>query len=174
MTMMVGGSPGTIYSETDLTQGKCPILGTKLSVVDPVAGGVKEYVLCKVAASNNLISGQVCTINGAFVVTVAAVAAGNTREDQLGVAITPVTSGTASASTLIWVQIYGRCSVLASTSILPNVSLKVGTTAGQLTTAGAVTASAHVKGIVLIATSNTAGSLTSAMLNYPRYGTYSF
>ena len=174
MTMLVGGSPGRIYSEADQTAGICPSLGTRLSVVDPVAGGNKEYVLCKVAASNNLISGHVCTINGNFVVTVAAVAAGNTREDQLGVAITPVTSGTASASTLIWVQIYGRCSVLASLSILPNIGLKIGTTAGQVTTAGTVTASAHVKGIVLIATSNTAGSLTQAMLTYPRYGTYSF
>ena len=173
MTMMVGGSPGRIYSETDETSGVCPAKGSKLSVVDP-GQGTKEYVLCKVAASNNLISGKVCTINGDFVVTVAAVSTGNTREDMLGVAITPVTSGTASASTLIWVQIFGKCSVLASLSILPNIGLKIGTTAGNVTTAGTVTASAHVKGIVLLATSNTAGSLTSAMLNYPRYGTYGF
>ncbi len=175
MTMMVGGSPGRIYSEADETSGVCPAKGTKLTVVDTLnAGGTKEYILCKVAASNNLISGTVCTINGNFVVTVAAVAVGNTRQDQLGVAITPTVSGTASASTLIWVQVFGRCSVLASLSILPNIGLKIGTTAGQLTTQGAVTASAHVHGIVLIVTSSTAGTVCLAQLNYPRYGTFSF
>jgi len=173
MTMMVGGSPGTIYSETDQVQGKCPVLGTKLVVADP-AGSTKEYILCKVAASNNLISGQVCTINGNFVVTVAAVAVGNTRQDQLGVAITPVTSGTASASTIIWVQIFGRCSILASVSTLPNIGLKIGVTAGTVTAQGAVTASGHTHGIVLVATSGIQGALAPAQLNYPRYGTFSF
>jgi hypothetical protein len=170
--MLVGGQPGRIYTDTEVSQGKGN-LGERLSVKDS-AGGVKEYIFCMVAASQNLIGGQVVTISGGFAVTVAAVSTGSTRQDQLGVAIIAPNSTTASASNYIWVQVYGRCSVMASTSILPNIGLKIGTTAGVLTTQGAVTASAHTHGIVLTATSGVVPALTPAILNYPRYGTFSF
>jgi hypothetical protein len=168
--MLIGGSPGRIYSETDASQGIAPSQGERLSVKDS-SGGVKEYVFCKVAASQNLITGHVVTINGDFVVTIAAVAEGNTRVDQLGVAITPTTSGTASASTLIWVQVFGRTLVRASLSALPGVGLKIGSVAGNLDDDAAASASAAVHGIVLTATSGLAATLCAAILTYPRYGT---
>ncbi len=170
--MLIGGSPGRIYSEADASSGIAPSLGERLSVKDASSGGVKEYIFCKVAASQNLTTGEIVTISGGFVVTVAAIAVANTAAHQLGVAITPTTSGTASASTLIWVQVFGRAMVRASLSALPNVALKIGgTTAGHLDDDAAGSASAAVIGIVLTATSNLAGELCAAILTYPRYGT---
>lgn len=166
--MFIGASPGRIYTEADFTKGKVPAKGT--FAMDEAGG--KAYILCQVAASQNLIGGQVVTVSGGFVVTVAAVAAGNTRGDQLAIAITSA-SVTASASMYIWCQVYGRSQVMASTSILPNVALKIGTTAGVVTTAGAVTASVHTPGIILTATSNVVPALTACILNYPRYGSSS-
>ena len=167
MTNFIGAQPGRIYTPADFRQGRCPARGTRYT--DNANGG-KEYLLCEVAAAQNLISGTVVTVSSGFVVTVAAVAVGNTRADQLAIAIT---TATASASMFIWCQIFGRCSVLASTSILPNIGLKIGTTAGVLTTAGATTASAHTPGIILTATSGVVPALTAAILNYPRYGSSS-
>jgi hypothetical protein len=170
--MMIGGSPGRIYSETEASNGICPSQGERLSVKDASSGGVKEYVMCKVAAAQNLIIGKVVTISGDFVVTSAADGtAANTAHHQLGVAITPTTSGTASASTLIWVQVFGRTMVRATLSALPNIGLKIGTTSGQVTDTAAASASAAIHGIVLTATSNLAGELCAAILTYPRYGT---
>jgi hypothetical protein len=167
MANLVGGQPGTIYTPDDFRLGKCPARGTLLET-----GNGKQYMLCEVAASQNLVHGHVVTVSGGFVVTVAAVAAGNTRGDQLAVVVTSA-SVTASASMFVWVQVYGRGFVFASTSILPNVALKIGTTAGVVTTAGAVTASVHTPGIVLTATSNVVPALTACILNYPRYGSSS-
>jgi len=164
---LAGAQVGRIFTEAEIkTKGKGHAAGSR--VVDKDG---KEYVFCQVAASQNLINGHVVTINAGFVVTVAAVATGNTRGDQLGVAV--ITTLTASASMYIWVQTYGRGNVLASTSILPNIGLKIGTTAGVLTTAGAVTASAHTPGIILTATSNVVPALTACILQYPRYGSSS-
>jgi hypothetical protein len=170
MTMMIGGSPGRIYSETEASQGIAPSQGERLSVKDASSGGTKEYLFCKVAASQNLITGHVVTIDGSFVVTIAAVATANTAAHQLGVAITPTTSGTASASTLIWVQVFGRTLVRASLSALPNIGLKIGSVAGQVDDDPASSASAAIQGIVLTATSNLAAELCAAILTYPRYG----
>ena len=168
--MLVGGSPGRIYSEADASSGIAPAQGERLSVKDPGNGGVKEYVFCKVAASQNLICGHIVTISGDFVVTVAAVAVANGAANQLGVAITPTTSGTASASTLIWVQVFGRTLVRASLSALPNIALKIGSVAGNVDDDAAASASAAIHGIVLTATSNLAAELCAAILTYPRYG----
>lgn len=167
MTNLIGGSFGRIFTPAEYRRGQCPSRGTRITTADS-----KEYILCEVAASQNLILGQVVTVSSGFVVTVAAVATGNTRADQLAVAITSA-SVTASASMFIWCQIWGRSQVMASTSILPNIGLKIGTTAGVLTTAGATTASAHTPGIILTATSGVVPALTAAILNYPRYGSSS-
>ena len=167
--MLIGGQPGRIYSGDEVAQGKAS-KGERLSVKDST-GGVKEYILCEVAASQNLITGNIVTISGDFVVTVAAVAVATSAANQLGVAITPTTSGTASASTYIWVQLFGRTLVRASLSALPNVALKIGTTAGQVDDDAAASASAAIHCIVLTATSNLAGELCAAILTYPRYGT---
>ena len=168
MTMMIGGQPGRIYTPDDFRLGKCPNRGSRYTTNEG-----KEYILCEVAASQNLVTGKVVTISAGFVVTVAAVAAANTAAHQLGVAVIDPSTTTASASTFIWVQVYGRGSVLASTSILPNVYLKIGTTAGNVTTGSAVTASAQIMGIVLTATSGVTPALTAAILTYPRYGAVS-
>jgi hypothetical protein len=167
---LVGGQPGRIYSGDEVAAGKVSP-GQRLSVRDPNSGGDKEYVLCCVAAAQNLTLGTVVTIDGSFVVTVAAVATANTAHNQLGVVVTPTTSGTASASAYIWVQTFGRTLVRASTSVLPAVGLKIGTTAGIVTDTAAASASAAINGIVLTATSNTSDSLTAAILTYPSYGT---
>lgn len=168
MAYLIGAQLGRIYTPAEFRQGKCPTRGTRLETGD----GGKEYLFCEVAASQNLIHGQVVSVSSGFVVTVAAVATANTRADQLAVVITSA-SVTASASMFIWCQIYGRTQVMASTSILPNIGLKIGTTAGVLTTAGATTASAHAPGIILTATSGVVPALTAAILNYPRYGSSS-
>lgn len=165
MTYIIGAQPGRVYTPEEFRTGKVPARGT---LATDNAG--KVYLLCEVASGQNLLNGHVVTVSGGFVVTVAAVATGNTRADQLAVAVVSVT---ASASMFIWCQVYGRSNVLASTSILPNIGLKIGTTAGVLTTAGAVTASAHTPGITLTATSNVVPALTAAILNYPRYGSSS-
>jgi hypothetical protein len=170
--MLVGGQPGRIYSGEEIAQGKAA-KGMRLSVKDPSSGGDKEYVLCCVAAAQNLITGNVVTIDGDFVVTIAAVAVANTAANQLGVAITPTVSGTASASTYIWVQTFGRTMVRASLSALPGVALKIGSVAGQVDDDAAASASAGIHGIVLTATSNLAAELCAAILTYPRYGTTS-
>lgn len=171
MTMLIGGQPGRIYTGEEIAAGKAS-LGQRLMVKDATSGGDKEYVLCLVAASQNLISGHVVTINGGFTVTVAAVATANTRRDQLGVAITTQTSvtATASASTYIWVQVYGRTSVITTVSATLGTTLKIGTTAGVVTSLTApVTASAFIHGMVLTATGGTQGTVCAAILSYPSY-----
>lgn len=170
--MLIGGQPGRIYTSDEIAQGKAS-KGQRLSVKDPAGGGDKEYVLCVVAASQNLISGQVVTIDGDFAITVAAVAVANTAANQLGVCVTPTVSGTASASTYIWVQVFGRGYVMASLSALPAVALKIGSVAGQVDDDAAASASAGIHGIVLTATSGLAATLCAAILTYPRYGTTS-
>ena len=52
MTYIIGAQPGRIYTPTDLRQGRCPSKGTRA-----VANDGKEYLLCEVAAAQNLISG---------------------------------------------------------------------------------------------------------------------
>ena len=168
--MLIGGQPGRIYTGDEIAAGKAS-KGQRLSVKDPNSGGDKEYVLCEVAASQNLILGHVVTISGDFVVTIAAVAVANGAHHQLGVAITPTVSGTASASTYIWVQVFGRTLVRASLSALPNIALKIGSVAGNVDDDAAASASAAIHGIVLTATSNLAAELCAAILTYPRYGT---
>src|SRR5262245_61230430 len=113
-----GANPGTVYTETEVLQGKCPAVGAMASTVD--SQGSKVFVMCKVAASQNLTNGHVVTVANNFVVTVAAA---NTpaigRSDMLAIAVCSVT---ASASTQIWCQVYGRGNVQASLSALPNIA----------------------------------------------------
>jgi len=164
MTIHVGGAPGTQYSGDDLLKGKCPRPGTRLTTND--ADGTKEYVMCLVAASQNLVDGHLVTINAAtFTVTIAA--AGNPAASNalmLGVARTSIT---ASASAYIWVQRAGVGSVLASASTLPNVRLSMAAAAGTVDDA-VTSVSGGLLGIYLIA--SVAGSAISAcVLNYPSF-----
>ena len=70
MANLIGGQPGRVYSEAEFTAGKVPAKGTLVET-----GNGNVYMLCQIAASQNLISGHVVTVSSGFVVTVAAVAA---------------------------------------------------------------------------------------------------
>ena len=159
MTYLIGISPGTVYTETEAVQGKCPGAGTR-----GVTSDGKEFLMCKVAATQNIVNGTVVTVNPAFVITVASVAQG-LLATQVAVV---VASATASTSCLVWCQIYGRGNVLASVSTLPQVPLKIGTTAGVVTDT-IVSASAQIDGIVLTATSGVQGAIVAAIITYPKY-----
>lgn len=160
MTMMVGCSPGTVYSGTELVQGKCPVPGSR----GTSDGGKRQHVLCLVAASQNLTNGTVVTMDGTFTVTVAAVGgAPAARSGQVAVAICSIT---ASASTYIWCQVHGICSVRATADTVPAVQLTMGATAGVLDDA-VTSASGVLDGITLTTTAT--GGFATAMLNYPQW-----
>jgi hypothetical protein len=164
MTMTIGGAPGTQYSGDDLVKGKCPRVGTVLKTND--ADGTKEYVLCLVAASQNLIDGHLVTIAPAtFTVTIAA--AGNPAAAAANVLGVARTSVTASASAYIWVQRYGVGSVQASASTLPNIRLSMAAAAGLVDDA-VTSVSGGIVGIVLTATTAASG-ITACFLNYPAF-----
>lgn len=170
----VAFSPGAVYTETDFVRGKCPNPGTKSAMVD--AQGSKEFIMCKVAASQNLTNGHVVTISriagGTGIDWIATVAAANAPGNGLadnrtvGVAVCSIT---ASASTFIWVQVYGRGNVQASLSALPNIPLKIGSVAGNVDDDVTSSLSGYIEGIVLLTTSSTAGIITACFLNYPHY-----
>jgi|SRR5215467_8453092 len=160
--MLVGMDPGTVYQGTDLLQGKIPSPG----ITGRTSDG-KEFVLCLVAAAQNLINGHLVTIDPTtFTVTVTA--AGAQAPGAANILGVVRATATASASAYIWVQRYGVGSVQASASALPNVYLA--TSAG---TAGFVddtlaTASGVIEGLVLIATTAASG-ITPCFLSYPRF-----
>lgn len=164
MTIIVGCDPTTQYSGDDFVKGKCPRPGTRATTND--ADGTKEYVMCLVAAAQNLVNGNLVTINAAtFVVTIAA--AGNPAAANalmLGVARTSVT---ASASAYIWVQRAGVGSVLASASTLPNVRLSMAAAAGFVDDA-VTSVSGGIIGLYLTATTVASG-ITTCVLNYPSF-----
>lgn len=165
MAMVIGISPGTQYTGDDLVKGKCPSPGFTGETASPGSDN-KEFVLCLVAAAQNLIDGTLVTIDPTtFTVTVAAAgppAPGSAS--LLGVARTSVT---ASASAYIWVQRYGVGSVLATASTLPNVKLTISAAAGTVDDAIA-TASGVIDGLILTATTSVS-SLTACFLTYPRF-----
>jgi len=157
---IVGINPGAVYTEAEALQGKCPAAGTR-----GFASDNKEYVLCKAAASQNLVRGHVVTIASGFVVTVAAAGPpAASRSDALGVV---GASTTLSASSFGWVQIAGATSVLATASTLPGVMLTMSAAAGTVDDAVSST-SGVIHGMTLLATTGASG-LTAALLNYPRF-----
>ncbi len=167
MTTFVGGTPGGVYTEADQQQGKCPTLGTYVPMID--SQGSKGFFLCKVAAANNLLNGHVVTIGPNFIATIVAIAgpgSGNTLNTTVGVAVVSVT---ASASTLIWVQVFGRGNVMASLSALPFVHLKIGSVAGQVDDDVTSSASSMIEGMTLTVTSGLAATLCACMLTFPRF-----
>lgn len=179
MGWFIAGSPGSVYTETDAVQGKCPAVGTVAEFQTTHASGpaTGTFIMCKAGASQNLITGHVVTIARAtggaapdFVATIVAasgVAGGaNTNVQQLGVAVASVTC---SASMLLWVQVYGRSVVKASLSQNPNVPLKIGTTAGVVTATVAASASIFCEGMVLLNTSSVQGAIVACFLNWPKF-----
>ncbi len=164
----VGGNPGAVYTETDQVQGKCPTVGQYFEMTD--GQGTKGFYLCEVTASQNLTNGMVVSFGPDFRVTVMATnspGSGNTLNTNLGVAVVSIT---ASASTLIWVQVVGRGNVLSSLSALPFIHLKIGSVAGQVDDDVTSSASSIIEGISLTVTSGLAATLTACLLTWPRIG----
>jgi len=165
----MSGAIGTVYTEDDFTKGKIPNVGTRGLAPAAVGSGTQEFILCKVAASQNLVKGQLVTVSASYVATVAVAGApAVTVRQMLAVAVCTVT---ASVSQYIWCQIWGVGQVLASTAADANVILTHGSTAGNVDDTVA-TASAVIAGIFLTASSGASGGLTACILNYPAYEGY--
>lgn len=162
---LIGIDPGTVYTPTDYVRGKCPARGTRAVVYDTANQISREFVLCEVAASQNLVKGHVVTFDITYVATV--MAAGPALPGAAAVLAVAQATVTASASMFIWACVYGRTQVLASISCNPNVILAAGSVAGQVDDT-LTSLSAQIDGIHLVATAATSG-LTAAMLNYPRF-----
>jgi len=162
--MQIGGRPGTVYTETEMLQGKAPRPGTLYT--ETTDSGEQKYVLVK-TTTGNLINGTVVTIASSYNATATAVdgnvaAAGHT----VGVLVVSVT---ASTSSICWAQIYGPGNVLASAGALPNVAMATGSVAGAVDD-GVTSASAAIAGLVLTATASGAGSiLTACILSFPHF-----
>ncbi len=166
MTVFIGCDPGTVFSAAQLTAGSIAPNGTKASIVDGT--GTREFISCNVSAGN-ITTGQVVNISSTFTCAVIS-AGGGPRNDRqiIGVAICTATASTAFN---IWVQIYGRCNVIASTSCAVNVLLSPATnTAGGVDDAPVVSASAVLEGIITLASTNATATLVAAWLEYPKWG----
>lgn len=161
MGILIGMAPGVQYTGDDLVKGKIPSVGTLGETSDG-----KQYVMCLVAAAQNLIDGHLVTIDPTtFTCTIAAAAPpAPANANILGVARTSIT---ASASAYIWVQRYGVGSVQATASTLPNLTLTMSAAAGIVDDAIA-TASAVIEGLILTATTAASG-ITACFLSYPRF-----
>jgi len=168
MTYMIGINPGQKYSSDDIVKGNGPGAGTHGKTADG-----KEYVMCVIAAAQNLLNGHLVTIDAAFAATIAAAGPpGPNAAQRLGVVrlgSSVIATVTASASEYVWVQIFGVGSVLATASTLPNVTLTMSAAAGTVDDAVA-TASGVIDGLVLTATTAASG-ITAAILTYPRFTT---
>ena len=170
MSTILGGNFQGIYSEDDVSKGKCPAVGVYAQMVDS-AGRIGGYLMCKVAASQNLIVGQVVTVAANHVVTVCAANAGaqSANASSANMLAVCINSITASASQQIWCQVFGRSNVLVtSASTNPGIALKISGTAGQVD-ASLTSISAFCGGIVLVATSGAANALTACFLTFPRF-----
>lgn len=179
MGFFIAGAPGQVYTETDFIQGKCPPVGTVAEFQTTHSTGpcTGTFVMCKAAASQNLVNGHVVQIGRAaggaapdWVATIVAASGpaggANVNVQQIGVAVCSIT---ASASMQFWVQVYGRSVVKASVSQNPNVPLKIGTTAGVVTATVAASASIFCEGMVLLNTSSVQGAIVACFLNWPKF-----
>jgi len=179
MTYIIGGQPGTVYTEADITAGKCPLPGTvaEMTVTHTTGPTQGTYILCKAGASQNLVNGHVVTIGRAaggaapdWVATIVAASGpaggANVNVQQIGIAVCSITC---SASMALWVQVYGRGVVKASVSQNPLVPLKIGTTAGVVTATAAASASIFCEGLVLLNTSSVQGAIANCFINWPKF-----
>ena len=166
MAAIVGITPGEVYTSDDRAQGKGFAPGTR-----GFGAAGKEYVMVLVAASQNLVNGNVVTLGTGATFNVATILA--SAAPAPGASVYPVgvavCSITASASTYIWAQVYGTCQVGftdVTTSNAPGVpcmpSSVPGSVKGSLNTA-----SSFIEGMVMVATTTAAG-LGAVFLSYPR------
>jgi hypothetical protein len=164
--MIVGINPTEVFSSDDRAQGKGFAVGTKGA---DHAG--KEYIYCLVAASQNLVTGNLVSLipasGGAFTATIYATGGPAPGPGTpLGVATPGVT---ASASSYIWVQVFGSCNVSitdATASNLPNHLVVPASVSGAVRGTIA-TASSFIEGMVFSASSTT-GATGALFLSYPR------
>jgi hypothetical protein len=161
MAYIIGASPGSVYSQTDMVRGKCPVPGTRHQ--DSVAG--KEYVLVEVV-TGNLTTGMVVTLDADWKATqLPALPGAPLSAGQVAVLIATIT---ASASALVWAQVWGRCNIMASLSCLPTTLVSAGAVAGRVDSDVTSSLSAVIDGIHLTTTASVSG-LNPAVLNYPRF-----
>jgi len=165
---IVGCSPGRVYTPDELVKGVCPARGTRARTHDG-----KEYILCEVSGTQVTVSGSIGRIGtlapaaGVSPFRFSMFTAGDevvTKHGAVGAAIVSVT---ASASMLIWVQIYGACSLIASLSSLPYVQLRPSITGTGTVDDGITSLSTVIDGAWLTATSGLQDTATAAWLNYP-------
>jgi hypothetical protein len=132
----------------------------------------KEFIYCLVAASQNLISGNLVYIipaSGAGAYTATIMGTGGAAPGPgtpLGMIVSSVT---ASASNYVWVQVYGSAAMTitdATASNLPNHLVVPASVSGAIRGTIA-TASSFIEGIVFSATAST-GSTGAVFLSYPR------
>jgi len=181
MALVIGMTPGRVYTETDLVQGRCPGVGTFGEGIGTAnAGGaitniaaranggdLRQYVLVRVGAATNLVNGNVVQYAGDFTATLPGSAAAGLP--NLGPLAVVIASITASTSQFVWAQVMGLCNALfeATTSAIPGAPLKLGGTSGQITAAAVTTASNYISGMQVAATVSAVG-LGAVFLNYPR------
>ena len=170
---IVGCDPGSVYSKDDFVKGKCPILGTRATVPSPV--GTKEFICVRVGASTQILPnvGMVVNINPSFIATLISLSGeAPGRRQIVGVALA---TSTASLSATIWAQVYGHCSVLASTSCNPFVYLTpaaLAANAGGVDDATPSSLSNYLEGIITLASTNAAATVVDAWLSYPRWASF--
>jgi hypothetical protein len=161
----VGARINDVYSEADVATS-----GAGMSVGTRINDRGKEFVFVKIATSQNVVNGNVITIDASFNATLlttgAPAPAGTSGGLTMAVAVCSVT---ASATQFIFAQLYGQGQVRvtdATASNLPNHIMVPGSTPGELR-GGAATASAYISGITLMATASAAG-LANCFINFPR------
>ena len=165
--MEIGVNPGDVHTSDDRQHGKGFKVGER--VKDHLG---KEYVYCLVAASQNLVTGNVVSlISGAGVAYTATIYATGAPAPGTGMPLgVVVASITASASNYIWCQIYGSCNVSitdATASNLPGHLVIPASVSGAVRASGVATASSFIEGMVFSVTAST-GSTGAMFLSYPR------
>ena len=166
--LLAGIKPQEVYQGTETANGKVAV-GTR-----GFDSNGKEYIFCLVAASQNLVTGNLVTListgTGANFGTVTILGTGGAAPGlgtPLGVCVSSIT---ASASSYIWVQVYGSCNVSitdATASNLPGHLVIPASVSGAVRASGVATASSFIEGLVFTATAST-GSTGAMFLSYPR------
>lgn len=165
---IVGIDPGTVYTEADLLAGKIAFNGARGLTVDSTFG-TREFLSCKLTGGN-VTTGMVVNISSAFACTIiSAGGAAKAGREGIGLVGVAVVTATASTSASIWVQIWGKCNVIASTSCTPNVALAPASVATGGVDDTVASASAVFDGIVTLASTNATTTIVSAFLNYPHW-----
>jgi len=162
---LVGIKPNEVFAGTDTATGKVNV-GTR--GYDHLG---KEYIFCLVAASQNLVSGNLVSLisSTGSLYTATIYATGGPAPGPgtpLGVCVASIT---ASASSYIWVQVFGSCGVSitdATASNLPNHVVVPASVSGAVRGTIA-TASSFIEGMVFSASATT-GATGAMFLTYPR------